>query len=224
MPSQAYFSPELFRFLRQLKRNNRREWFLKNKERYDTVVREASLRFILDLNGPLQQVSPYLVSDPRPSGGSLFRIYRDVRFSSDKKPYKTHIGMHFSHRVPGKDAHTPGFYLHLEPGGCLVAGGSWRPDPHALLRIRQAIAADPKGWKAATRGLQVDGDTLARPPRGFDPLHPCIVDLKHKDFYASLDFTDAQVCSTRFLPDFLRACRRLSPLLGFLSRAVGLRY
>lgn len=224
MADIPYFTPELFRFLRQLKRNNRREWFLKNKPRYEAAVRDPCLRFVLDLNGPLQQIGPWLVADPRPIGGALFRIYRDVRFSSDKKPYKTHAGMHFPVRAANKDAHTPGFYLQLEPDNCFLAGGSWQPDPRTLLRIREAIAADPQAWAAARRGLEVEGEALTRPPRGFDPAHTFIEDLKRKDFYALVGFDEKQVCGRNFQRDFLRAARRLSPLVAFLSRAIGLRY
>lgn len=224
MPETSCFTPELFRFLRQLKRNNRREWFLKNKERYEAAVRDPCLRFVLGLNGPLHEISPYLVADPRPTGGALFRIYRDVRFSTDKKPYKTHAGMHFPVRAANKDAHTPGFYLHFEPGNCFVAGGSWRPDPRTLLRVREAIAADPQAWGAARRGLEVEGNALLRPPRGFDPAHPFIEDLKRKDFYALAGFSDRQVTGATFQRDFLRAARKLSPLVAFLARAIGLRY
>ena len=82
------------------------------------------------------------MADPRPSGGSLFRIYRDTRFSKDKSPYKTHAGMYFPVRG-GKDVHTPGFYLHLEPGACFAAAGLWHPDAAALAKVREAIVARP---------------------------------------------------------------------------------
>ena len=127
MPETAYFSPDLFKFLRQLKKNNKREWFAKNKERYQKVVVEPALRFIGDFTPPLSKLSSHFVADPRPSRGSLFRLYRDIRFSSDKRPFKTHIGIHFSHES-GKNAHAPVFYLHLEPDNCFAAAGVWHPD------------------------------------------------------------------------------------------------
>ena len=117
----AYFTPELFQFLTRLKRNNNRDWFNAHKEEYIQCALEPAVRFITDFAGPLYEVAPYLVADPRVSRGSLFRIYRDTRFSPDKRPYKTHVAMRFSHR--GKDVHSPGFYLHLEPGGCFAAAG-----------------------------------------------------------------------------------------------------
>src|SRR5881398_3856199 len=101
-PSGSHFSPEFFKFLKSLARNNNREWFQKNKPRYERFVLTPSLRFIKDVGKELRAVSPYLVADPRPFGGSLFRIYRDMRFSRDKSPYKTNVAMEFWHRRGGK--------------------------------------------------------------------------------------------------------------------------
>ena len=128
MPEPAYFSPDLFNFLRQLKKNNRREWFAKYKERYQKVVVEPALRFIGDFTPPLSKLQFTLCRRP----SSLPRltispIYGDIRFSSDKRPFKTHIGIHFSHES-GKDARAPVFYLHLEPDNCFAAAGVWHPD------------------------------------------------------------------------------------------------
>ncbi len=148
MAEVSHFSPELFRFLRELAKNNSRDWFQANRQRYETALREPCLRFISDLGPPLRKISRHLVADPRPSGGSLFRIYRDTRFAKDKSPYKTHAGMYFPVRG-GKDVHTPGFYLHLEPSACFAAAGLWHPDSAALAKVREAIVARPAGWKSA---------------------------------------------------------------------------
>ena len=222
--SKGYFSPRLFVFLRQLRRNNRRPWFLKHRQEFEELARQPSLRFITDLQFRLREISPWLVADPKPNGGSLFRIYRDVRFSNDKSPYKTHIGMNFWHASATETVHTPGLYLHLEPRGCFLAGGVWQPDPRALARMRDAIASHPEEWKKAKRGLVLGGDTLSRPPRGYPADHPLIEDLKRKDFVASIDLTQSQVCSGRLLEDFLRGARKMAPLLRFLSEAVKLRF
>jgi len=123
-----YFTPELFSFLKQLKRNNRRNWFLKNKDRYEEIARQPALRFISDLRFQLRSVSPWLVADPAPHRGSLFRIYRDVRFSSDKSPYKTHLAMQFRHAGSKEGVHRPGIYFHIEPGASFIAAGTWRPE------------------------------------------------------------------------------------------------
>lgn len=221
---QPYFSPRLFQFLAQLRRHNRRAWFLKHKLEYEEFARQASLRFITDLRLRLREVSPWLVANPKPVGGSLFRIYRDVRFSKDKSPYKTHVGMHFPHASSSEMVHAPGLYLHLEPNGCFLAGGVWQPDPRSLARIRDAIAWKPDEWRAAKRGLELGGDTLSRAPRGYPADHPLVEDLKRKDFVASVDLRDKQVCSARFMEHFLRGAHKIIPLLKFLSEAEKLRF
>ena len=219
-----YFSPRLFQFLEQLRRNNRRAWFLKHRPEFEELARQPSLRFITDLRLRLRDVSPWLVADPKPNGGSLFRIYRDVRFSKDKSPYKTHVGMNFWHASATETVHAPGLYLHLEPKGCFLAGGVWHPDPRSLARLRDAIAWKQEEWRKAKRGLTLGGDTLTRPPRGYPCDHPLLEDLKRKDFVASIDLSQAQVCSGHFLQDFLRAARKMVPLLQFLSEALKLRF
>jgi uncharacterized protein (TIGR02453 family) len=216
-----HFSPELFRFLRQLAKNNSRAWFEENRERYETVLRGPCLRFISDVGPLLARVSRRIVADPRPSGGSLFRIYRDTRFSKDKSPYKTHAGMYFPVRG-GKDVHTPGFYLHLEPGACFAAAGLWHPDSAALARVRDAIVARPAEWKKARAGLSLEGDRLRRPPRGYDANHPFIEDLKRKDFISSVQLSDKEVTGPRFLSIFAATCGKMSALPRFLAAALEL--
>ncbi len=161
------------------------------------------------------------MADPRPSGGSLFRIYRDTRFSKDKSPYKTHAGMHFPVRG-GKDVHTPGFYLHLEPGGCFAAAGLWHPDSAALAKVRDAIVAHPAEWKKARTGLPLEAERLRRPPRGYDPDHPFIEDLKRKDFVSSVRLSDKEVTGPRFLSRFAAQCGKMSLLPRFLAAALEL--
>ena len=139
-----YFSPEVFKFLKSLKRNNKREWFQKNKERYEEELKGPMLQFITDLQAEMRSVSSYVKVNPKPVGGSMFRIYRDMRFSEDKSPYKTHMSAHFRHRSSSKDVHTPGFYFHLEPGECFAAAWIWRPDAPTLLLIRKRIEQNPE--------------------------------------------------------------------------------
>ena len=219
----AYFTAELFRFLARLKRNNNRDWFLAHQEEFETCVRQPALRFITEFAAPLYAISAHLVADPRPSRGSLFRIYRDVRFSRDKRPYKTHLAMRFSHR--GKDVHSPGFYLHLEPGGCFAASGLWRPEPPTLLKVRNAIVSRPKEWRAVRQLLNWDDATkLQRPPRGFPTDHEFVEDLKLRDLGTAVYFTDNQVCGPKFMSTFVTACHTMSPLAAFLSSAVGLKF
>jgi uncharacterized protein (TIGR02453 family) len=219
----AHFTPELFRFLIRLKRNNNRDWFHGHKEEYEACAHQPALRFITDFAGPLYKLSPYLVADPRTSRGSLFRIYRDTRFSADKKPYKTHLAMRFSHR--GKSVHSPGFYLHLEPGGCFAASGLWHPEPPTLLKVRNAIVEGDDEWRSIRKLLNWDdASKLSRPPRGFPCDHEFADDLKLKDMGTAIEFTDAQVCSPKFMATFATACRKMSPIAKFLSSALGLQF
>lgn len=219
----AYFTPELFRFLARLRRNNNRDWFLAHKDEFETHVRQPALRFITDFAGPLYAITPYLVADARPSRGSMFRIYRDTRFSGDKRPYKTHVAMRFSHR--GKDVHSPGFYLHLEAGGCFAASGLWHPEPPTLLRVRNAMVSRPKEWRAVRKLLNWDdASKLSRPPRGFPADHEFVDDLKLRDLGTAVEFSDKQVFSPKFMTTFAASCRKMSPLAAFLSSALGLEF
>lgn len=215
-----YFTPELFEFLKKLKRNNRREWFLKHKDEYEKLVRQPCVQFVVDFNGPLYEISPHLESDPK---RSIFRIYRDTRFSHDKKPYKSHAAMRFSHS--GKDVHSPGYYLHLEPGGCFAATGLWHPEPQVLLRVRTAIVERADEWRKI-RGLLNwdDASKLSRPPRGFPADHEFVEDLKLRDLGTAVEFTEKQVCGPNFMRDFAEACQKMSPLGKFFSGALGLKW
>jgi len=223
MPETAFFTPELFKFLRQLKRHNDRDWFAENKERYQQVVVDPALLFIGAFATPLAKFSPHFVADPRPMRGSLFRIYRDTRFSNDKRPFKTHVGIRFFHDS-SKDVHAPLFYLHLEPEGCFAAAGLWHPENRALTKVRAAIVAQPKAWEKIARSLELEGDSLARPPRGYDPQHPFLADLKRKDFISSFELTEEQICGPKFMQEFAAACRTMLPLVEFTTKALGLKF
>ena len=139
-------SPALFDFLRALRANNERPWFEANKARYREEVRDPMLDFIAAFAGPLAEISPHFRADPRPNGGSLFRIYRDTRFSKDKTPYKTNVGAHFRHAA-GRDAHAPGFYLHLEPEPASPAAASGIPTAR-----RWPASATPSSQSRTTGG------------------------------------------------------------------------
>jgi uncharacterized protein (TIGR02453 family) len=217
------FRPELFRFLSDLKANNDRDWFAANKERYEEHVRGPACDFIADFAPRLEKISPHFVADSRPSGGSLFRIHRDTRFSKDKSPYKPYVGMRFSHER-AKDAHAPGFYIHLQPGSVFVAAGIWHPDSPTLGQIREAIADDPEAWRRATGKLRLGGDTLKRAPAGFDPEHPLIEDLKRKDFISYVELTQKDACAPGFLDRFGQICKDNSPLVRFVCGSLDLAY
>lgn len=222
--SGAHFSPDLFHVLGELAENNQKEWFDANRDRYERHVREPALQFILDFGPRLRRISPHFRADPRKQGGSLFRIHRNRRFQPDAPPYKTHAGIQFRHDQ-GKDAHAPGFYLHLEPGGCFVGVGTWRPDSATLKGIRDAIVDDPEGWRAATRQssfadhFELGGDSLKRGPRGFDRNHPLIDDLKRKDFIGVAEVSEADVTAPGFLDAFADRCGAAAPFVAWLCRA-----
>jgi len=163
-----YFTPEFFAFFGDLAKNNNKEWFTKNKERYEKAVQEPSLQFIRDAGQRLQKISSFIVADAKPFGGSLSRIYRDIRFSPDKSPYKTEVGIHFWHaKAPGPEEMAPGYYLHMSSGETMAHSGVWHPDAPVLKKIRDRIVDEPDAWKKVIRGrVAVEGDSLKRPPPG----------------------------------------------------------
>lgn len=222
---RSHFAPAAFAFLRELAANNDREWFRDNKTRYEQDVRDPALRFVADFAPRLKKISPRFRADPRANGGSLFRIYRDVRFSKDKRPYKTHAGIHFRHEA-GKDAHAPGFYLHMEPNRCFAACGMWRPATAPLRKIRESIVGNPEGWRRATgdnnflQSFTLSGDSLTRAPRGFDPRHPLVEDLRRKDFIGVADLSEEAVVEQSFLDDFATLCASAAPFQRWLCGAV----
>ena len=221
--------PALFDFLRELKANNERPWFEENKARYRAEVQGPMLDFIQAFAAPLAEISPHFRADPRANGGSLFRIYRDTRFSKDKTPYKTNVGAHFRHEA-GKDAHAPGFYLHLEPGVCFAGCGVWHPDSPTLGRIRDAIVERPEEWTRITTGddfcrtFRLAGEALKRPPRGYDPEHPLIEDLKRKDFVAIADIPEEDALHPDFLGRFAKLASAGGAFTAFLCKAVGVPF
>jgi uncharacterized protein (TIGR02453 family) len=228
MPKELRFTPRLFDFLRELKANNKKEWFDANKERYIADVRDPLLAFIAALRPRMLGISPYLVADPKPTGGSMFRIYRDTRFSKNKEPYKTAASAFFPHQAGGKEG--PGIYLHLEPEGCFIGIGHWRPDPVTRTRVTDAIAANPDAWRDATSGeefrklLRVEGETLAKLPRRYDARHPFAEDLKRKDFIVVSSFSEKQACDREFIERFDDISRVAAPYLGFVIKAAGLKW
>lgn len=227
MENGSYFTPDLFRFLEELREHNDRDWFQKNRQRYEGSVRDPFLRLIADLGAVLKKVNSQFVTDPRPVGGSMMRIYRDIRFSRDKSSYKTSVAAHFWHSKGRKGA-TPAYYLHLEPGRSAIGAGIWRPEPAALKKIRDAIVAEPKRWQRITSASEfrsscgMAGESLKRPPAGYDPNHPLIEAIKRKDFATSSPLTDRQVRGHDLLDVITHGFRATAPFVQFLGEAVGL--
>jgi len=226
---ESYFSKETMSFLRKLAVNNSRDWFERNKSLYEDAVRTPALRFIADMGDELVQLSPHFVAQPRKVGGSLMRVYRDVRFARDKRPYKTNIGIQFRHER-GKDVHAPGFYLHIEPNACFVGVGIWRPDAVALGQVRDAIVEQEAKWSAAVnhrafaRQFALGGESLSRPPRGYARDHLLIEDIKRKDFIAMSALEDGQVLGPRLLKLVVTRFRAADPFMRFLCTALNLQY
>lgn len=225
MPTSPYFTDATFAFLSDLAEHNDREWFTAHRGRYERDLKEPAQRFILAVGEGLDRVSPSLRADPRPVGGSLFRIHRDQRFTRDAPPYKTHAGIQFRHAA-GKDAHAPGLYVHVEPAACFLGLGVWRPAAAPLRAVREALVEDPGGWRSAVAALaegelELSGDSLVRMPRGFEADHPLAGDLKRKDFIAVAPLDDAVVRSPD-LPDvILGRAGAARPFLAFLCDALG---
>jgi len=227
--AKTYFSKATFTFLRALARNNNREWFKAHQAAYERDVRDPFLALIADLQAPLAKISPHLRADPRKSGGSLFRLYRDTRFANDKTPYKTWAGARFFHERR-REIESPSFYLHIQPGDCFVGGGIWHPQPATLKRIRDFLVDNPAAWKRATQGkafrgrFEFWGETLSRPPRGYDAQHELIEDLKRKNFAAGEPLSDALACSGELLPAVVGTFKALAPTIDYLCAALDLEF
>lgn len=226
----AYFSDRTFRFLRGLARDNSREWFGAHRADYEAHVREPFRRLLVDLQAPLREVSGHYRSDPRPVGGSLFRIHRDTRFANDKSPYKGWQGARLFHER-SKQVQAPSFYLHLQPGECFIAAGIWHPEPASQRRIRQFIVDNPASWKAAAhapafrrRYTMESGDMLTRAPRGFDPAFEFIDDLKHRNFVALRAVDDATMTGPRLRSVLEKDLRALAPFMDYLCAALDLEF
>ena len=228
-PASAYFTQATFTFLTELSRSNEREWFNDNKQRYEEYVRGPALAFIEDIAPELQLIAPRFLAVPKKVGGSLMRVYRDTRFSKDKTPYKTNIGIQFRHEV-GKNVHSPGYYLHISPQECFLGVGIWRPDSTTLGQIREAIRDKGDKWLAArddsdfAQHYDLRGESLKNAPRGFAKDHPLLEDLKRKDFIANEDFPPEQVLSVDFLHDTVTHFEYATRYMQFLCGALNVRF
>ncbi len=223
------FSPATLKFLDELAANNNRVWFEANKPRYEALVREPALEFIAAMGPALEAFAPHFRADPRKVGGSLMRVFRDTRFSRDKTPYKTNIGIQFRHEL-GKDVHAPGFYVHVATDECFLAVGCWHPDADALGRIRDLIAKNPKQWFSArdnrkfTTEWALTGDSLTRPPRGYAADHTAIEDLKRKDFVGIASLSRAEVSGPGLVKLAGARFAASAPFMKFLCDALNVQY
>ena len=214
------FSPEALAFLRALKRNNDREWFRARKDRYEALVRAPMIALVERLAIDFQEFAPDLVANPK---ASLYRIYRDTRFSDDKSPLKTHVAAIFPCR--GLPKHQgAGLYLEVAPGWVWVGGGMYAPETSQLHAVREHIAADFRRFRAIVEAPAfrrtvgaLDGEQLKRAPRGFPPDHDAARYLKFRQFLAGCEFPAAFAASPRFYPGVVRVFRQVAPLTRFLN-------
>jgi len=219
--ANGHFTPDFLRFLADLKKHNEREWFMAHKDRYEAVVRDPFLQFIADLAPRLNSLDPRFVADPSPVGGSMMRIYRDIRFARDKSPYKTFVAAHFG-RAGGGGECEPVLYLRLEPGKSVIGGGTWRPATAMAERIRHAIAGEPKRWKAITQApkfkvtFTLAGESLKRLPCAFDAADPHAADLKRKDFIITSDLSDREVTAKDFIGTAFERYKLAAPFMKFM--------
>ncbi len=227
--NNPYVTPDLFQFLRDLSEHNDRDWFASNKHRYVDHVKDPLLQFIEEFAPLLSSISPHYRAIPKANGGSLFRIYRDIRFSKNKDPYKTHAGIHFRHEL-GKSAHAPGYYLHIQPDKVFVALGVWQPERDALLRIRTAIDENQERWNTLvgegdfSGNFSLAGSALKRAPKGFDPDHPLIEDLKRKDFFGVCQLSEEAVLAPDLLPHLAEIWDSGREFMRFISNAIGVAF
>jgi uncharacterized protein (TIGR02453 family) len=212
-------------FLKNLKRNNRKEWFDANRQKYDATkkdVEELSAAIIKQLCKSDESVAHLQPRD------CMFRINRDVRFSKDKSPYKTNMGVYFS--KGGKKGPQAGYYFHLEPGACFVAGGLWMPMPEDLKKVRQEIdynwdefrkIIENKKFKSTFGDLQRPKDyVLSRPPKGYEENNPAIEYLKLKSLIASTKLPDKDLTSNQLVKIIVSHFVAMKPLVDFLNRAI----
>jgi len=223
------YSEGFLNFFRELEANNEREWFKANKGRYEKDVVEPTEMLITAMGPLLSDISPHLRADPKRQGGSMFRIYRDTRFSKDKTPYKTWLAVQFRH-LRGKDVHAPGYYFSANHERFVVGCGIWHPDRPALEKIRKVITQSPETWEdvknhdAFNARFEWRGESLKRPPRGYDKDHPNLEDIKRKDF-VGMATLPAETALAPDLPQVLMEHYRAAmPLMQFLCDALELEF
>lgn len=226
------FTKRALQFFRGLARHNNKPWFEAHREEYEADVRQPMRDLIEDLDTRFAQFAPEIGGDPK---RSMFRINRDIRFSKDKSPYKTHAACWFHHlnaaRNVGSEADegSAGYYFHLEPGRSMIGAGLWRPPRPQLKKLRDAIAADPKAFDRIARSIPQrfggldDEDALKRMPRGYAEDHPAAKWLRFQSFTSGRTLTDAQVTSASLAALLAREYEALLPLVRWLNGALGFK-
>lgn len=228
-----HFGAEALAFFRGLARHNAKPWFEAHRADYERHVKQPMADLVEEMDLRMARFAPEMVGDPK---RSLFRLYRDIRFSRDKSPYKTHAACWFFHRggsaKVGREAHGggAGFYFHLEPGASFVGGGCWMPPRPALNRFRAAIAGDLRGFERIVQAPSLrrrfhglsEEEMLKRVPRGYREEHPAARWLRHQSFTVGRPLTDAQVTGARLTAILESDYRTMLPLVRWLNGTLGL--
>ncbi len=211
-------------FLAQLKKHNTREWFEKHKDEFESFVKLPMQSLIVALQPHFETFAPEYEVNPK---RSIFRIYRDVRFSKDKSPYKTHLAAHFVLRGKPKGTEGSGYYVHIEPGEVFVGAGIYMPDGEQLKKIRKLIAENSAEFLSLVRDRKlkkslgsIEGEKLQRVPRGYDPDHPMAEWLRFKQFFVGKSWPEKSCQSGLFTKQVAGAFEAASPLVNFLNKAL----
>lgn len=224
------FGPDLQAFLAEVAQNNDKDWFEKNRKRFQQNVQAPTLAFVRAMAPHLEGISPQLVANDRKVGGSMMRFFRDTRFSKDKSPYNTHVSLQFFHR-DGKGNAAPGLFMRITSDELVVGTGIFKPETALANRIRGHIAENPGSWttarddKAFKKAFgELEGDSLKRPPKGFDKEHPLVEDLKRKDFVAFASLNPKWVTDKKLPERVTKVWSTSKPLLAFLADSVGVPF
>ncbi|PWS27474.1 TIGR02453 family protein [Pedobacter yonginense] len=213
---------ETLNFIKEVAENNNREWFAENKSRYEEAKTDV-LALVASIIPELAKVDPALSAEADPKK-SLMRIYRDVRFSKNKDPYKTNFGIWFSTK---KGSNEPGYYLHIQPGSSFLAGGYWMPEAPHLKLIRQEIDYNVEDFKEIINNKDFKdnfklgvGNSLKNAPKGYDPTDPNIEFLKLKSFEATMALSDAEFFKPNLINKLISSFQTVQPLVVFLRNAI----
>jgi len=214
------FTPRTLSFLRSLKRNNDRAWFAEHREEYLRDVNQPVLDFVEHMAGELPAFAPELAASPK---ASMFRIYRDTRFSPDKRPFKTQVGVLFPHRDLHRNR-SACLYVEIGPDGCMIFGGIYRPDRPELLAIREHVARTHRRLTAMLEAPAfkravgaIEGEPLARVPAGYPPDHQAAKYLKFRHFLLGKEYPAVFATDPRFLREILRLFRHMAPVVRYLN-------
>jgi len=218
--SKIVIKENSIKFLKTLSKNNDREWFNDHKEKYT----EAHNNLVDFADALLLEMNKHDNIETSSGKKSLYRIYKDVRFSKDKTPYNTHWSGGFKRATKKLRG---GYYFHIKPGNSFVAGGFWGPNPDDLKRIRQDIDLNYNDWKKllANKTLvntfgKMRGELVGSAPRGYAKDNPAIDLLRYKQFILKHEFTDKEVLSPDFLMKVNDTFKKLRPFFGYMSEVL----